>query len=736
MRKLSLSGAGVFALILTPHVALAQDPTGAGDAGEAVGEPAPDAGLGEIVVTAQKRAEDLQDVPIAITAISAEALDTFHVTNNAQLAALTPGLHFTQSTIAAQPWIRGIGNASGVPGNEPAVATYVDGVYRPSPVSAWFSYNGIENIQVLKGPQGTLFGRNATGGVVSITTKRPDFDPSAEVSIGYGNYDTLSGSVYVTGGITDNLAMDFSVFMSDQMNGFGRDVQRNTDVFENEMFSARTKWYLELGDSTSATFTADYDRTASDQSIALAIVPGTTSFSGFTHVGGFYDTNSVIEQYGVQKQGGVALTLEHDLDWGVLTSISSYRKLRSTGHQNADPVGYNFSIYIEAHQETITQEINLQSAPDSDLSWIVGLYYFDDKAGDLPTINFGTLFGNPTGGTLTFAEQQTRSYAAYGQTTIPLFNDVGHLTLGLRYTQDERSIDGYRQRSAGNFALEGVPVALVFNPAIPKSTDSGKLTYRVAYDHQITDDFLGYVSYSRGFKSGNYFVTAPTAAPTFPQTLDAFEVGFKSEWADNRLRINGAAFYYLFDDLQVKSIVNGVSLDANAAAAEYYGADLEIDALIAAGLQLKGSFSWVHAEYTEYPTAPLLIVLPNGDVRNNGFGDVSGNRVAYVDPLSASLALQYTTDTSIGEVNFGGNISYHDGYYGDVQNLSRQQSHTLVGASIGWTSTDDVWEIDVWGQNLLNEQYYIAFPVSNFVGQVYSPASPRTFGVTVSRHFR
>lgn len=736
MSERFMLSASICALSSIPYAALAQSAPATAVGGQAAQSADARTGLEEIIVTAQKRSENLQKVPIAVTSVSAETLQTFHVTNNAQLAALTPGLNFTQSTIAAQPWIRGIGNASGVPGNEPAVSTYVDGVYRPSPVSAWFSYNGIQNIQVLKGPQGTLFGRNATGGIVSITTKQPAFDPSLDVTAGYGNYDTLQGSVYATGGLTDNLAADVSVYLSDQQDGFGRDLQRNVDAFKSKSFSARSKLYFRIADNTSATLSVDYDHNRSDQGIALSVLPGTTSYSGFTHAGGYYDTNSVLDQSGVQKQGGVALNFRHEFGGATFTNISSFRKLHSVGLQNADPVGNNFGIYINARQKTFTQEANLQSPSGSALTWIAGVYYFHDEAGDVPTTNYGALLGSKTSGTLNFGTQTTDSYAAYGQTTIPLWNEAGHLTLGVRYTNDKRSIDGYRGPFVNStFVLSGPAQALAFNPAIPRSVSAGKVTYRVAYDHKLAENFLGYASVSRGFKSGNYVVNSPTAAPTRPQTLDAYEVGFKSEWADRRLRINGASFYYKFHDLQVKAVINGISTDANAASAEYYGADLDVDALVTNHLELKGSLSWVHATYLNYVNAPLLRVLPNGNVASAGFGNVSGKRVAFVDPFNASLSMQYHADTEVGRITLAANGSYQHGYYNDPQNLLKQEPHTLIGASVGWRSNDKSWEASVWGQNLLDKKYFIAASITNFVGQVYSPASPRTFGVTLSRHF-
>jgi iron complex outermembrane receptor protein len=306
MRYKYLLAASIYAFM--PAICAAQATPAASDQDKSMPAASDQGGLNDIVVTAQKRSESLQKVPISITALTAEKLSEAHITNNAQLAALTPGLFFSQSTIGAQPWLRGIGNSSGVPGNEPAVATYVDGVYRPSPVSAWFSYNGIERLEIEKGPQGTLFGRNAAGGVINIVTKDPGMTPELKLNAGYGNYDTFSGSFYGSTGIGDTLAADLSVSGSKQNEGFGKDLQTGADIFINNNLSARTKIVWRPTSKTRVVFTADYDYTRSEQGVVLMVLPGTTSNSGFTHVGGFYDVNSVVPQYGRQKQGGVALT--------------------------------------------------------------------------------------------------------------------------------------------------------------------------------------------------------------------------------------------------------------------------------------------------------------------------------------------------------------------------------------------------------------------------------------------
>ena len=244
--------------------ALAQ-PSAAPNPPAAPQNPDDSAQLGDITITAQRDSQPLQDVPIAVTAVTADNLVSRGMTDTRSIGMSVPNLSLSENGVSVTPFLRGVGSNQSNPNDEPSVATYVDGVYIPSPTGNIFSFNNIERIEVLKGPQGTLFGRNATGGVIQIITRDPQHDPSLEASIGYGTHDILEGSAYATTGLGSDAAIDLAVVYDNNFDGFGRDIVRNQDIFRREEFAARSKLLITPGPrrkSVSASITASSTRRA------------------------------------------------------------------------------------------------------------------------------------------------------------------------------------------------------------------------------------------------------------------------------------------------------------------------------------------------------------------------------------------------------------------------------------------------------------------------------------------
>ena len=256
-------------------------------------ETADDGTLREIVVTAQRRNENIQDVPISITAVSGEALRTSGVVSTQDISLITPGLQFQQAVGNSSPFIRGVGSQAVGPGNEASVATYIDGVYLASGAGGLFSLNGIERIEVLKGPQGTLFGRNATGGLVHIITRDPTFEPGFEGSVGYGNYDTFEARAYATAGLASNIAFNVAGFYRRQGDGFGRNLVTGRDVnrADREM-AARGKLLFRPSADTRIRLAADYNESRGTSLVSVRPFPGSVSIAGAIFQGRYWDIAS------------------------------------------------------------------------------------------------------------------------------------------------------------------------------------------------------------------------------------------------------------------------------------------------------------------------------------------------------------------------------------------------------------------------------------------------------------
>jgi iron complex outermembrane recepter protein len=674
--------------------------------------------LEEITVTAQRRAESAQSVPIAIEAVSGDKLEQMEITDTTQLSAFVPGLNISRANVGAVPFLRGIGNVSATPGNEAAVGTYIDEVYHPAAGGSNYAFNDIAQIEVLKGPQGTLFGRNAAGGVISVTTRDPTQTPEANVEVGYANYNTWSASMYGSTPVTDKLAADISLYGYDQGTPWGHNLFDGTEAYLNTDLAARSKWVYRPDDDTKVTFIANIEHVRNDTASAAALIPGFTSLGGYQHVGGFYDINSNFDPYGETDNYDFTLKAQHDFTWATVKSITAFLSSHWTGiiENDASPANIQ-EAQLNSQDKTTTQEFQIASPGSSKIVWIGGLYLFIDDSSEYPFRQYGTVAAKYPGDTLeTYTNQYTQSYAAYGQATTPLFRDDTHLTLGLRYTDDNRHFIGHQS------TIEGT----IFNPG-DQTESNGAVTYRFALDHQFTDSILGYVSYNRGFKSGNFNANSPTVAPTKPEFLNAYELGLKSDLLGERLRINASTYLYNFQDLQVQQQLITGTLQTNAAAAKYYGVDLDVTAVVTSAFSIQASMNAEDAYYVSFPDATFNYPAANGLGMVSHPADAEGYDIPYAERFSASLNAVYKFSTAWSAVLTG---AYHDGFHFDTQGLVAQPSYWIANGSVTWTAPSGNLRVKLWGDNLFKAEYFAQKQVSA-PGLTYSPAPPQTYGVKV-----
>lgn len=674
--------------------------------------------LQEVTVTAQRRAESQQSVPIAVEAMSGDQLDQMQITDTMQLSDFVPGLNMTRANVGAVPFLRGVGNISATPGNEAAVGTYIDEVYHPAAGGSNYAFNDVQQIEVLKGPQGTLFGRNAAGGVISVTTRDPSQIPEMNVEVGYANYDTWSSTLYASTPLTDKLAADISFYGYDQRTGWGRNVFDGTEAYLDTDVAARSKWVYHPDDITKVTFIANIEHVRNDTASASALLPGTISLGGYQHVGGFYTVDTNLDGFGETVNYDFTFKVQRDYDWGTLKSITAHLDSHWSGIVENDSSPANIQeAQLNSLDKTTTQEFQIASPMSSKIVWIGGVYIFIDDAAEWPFRQFGTVAqALPDDQLLTYTNQYTDSYAAYGQTTIPVLSDDTHVTLGVRYTDDLRHFVGHQTPVVGS----------AFNFGDQHETN-GAVTDRLALDHQFTNAVMGYISYNRGFKSGNFNLNSPTVPPTKPEFLNAYELGLKSDLLHERLRINAAAYLYNFQDLQVQQQLLTGTLQTNAAAAKYYGLDLDMTAILSSALSLQASANVENAYYTSFPDATFNFPAPNGLGFVQHPENAAGYAIPYAERYSANVSAIYRLSKNWSAVV---SAAYHDGFYFDVQDLTRQPEYWVGDASLTWTANSGNLRVRLWGDNVLGAEYYAQEQVSP-VGETYSPAPPRTFGVKV-----
>jgi len=506
-------------------------------------------GLEEIVVTAQRRTEKLQDVPISVSALTATTLANAGVGTTEALLQVVPSLNVTRTASGSVPFIRGVGTQDTTIGNESGVATYVDGVYYMAQTGTIFSFNNVERVEVLKGPQGTLFGRNATGGLINVITRDPSATESIEGRVGYGNYKTLQGSLYATGG-GDTLAADIAAYHVKQDEGFGRNLVSGDDINLRDETSVRSKVLWRPADSAKLTASADWSQIKTDFGLNRNAYPGAT-LAGGVKLGNTspYDSPSNFRSYVPDYyHWGASLRFEQELDWAQLTITSAYRDFKFTWNYDQDATPARLADIIVNNKNTSLQnEVLLVGSVDR-LDWTAGLFALNatSKLDPLSVRSIG-----PSSNFDLYSKQKLDSYAAFTQGTYAL-TDTTKVTAGVRYTQDERDLTGRNIAGPGNAAGAGAVLRVNANNAT-----FSKVTWRASLDHKFTDDVLGYVSYSRGFKSGLFNQSSQAGDPIRPETIDAVEVGSKSEMLNGTLRLNAAAFYYEVKDLQVSRSVQG-----------------------------------------------------------------------------------------------------------------------------------------------------------------------------------
>lgn len=670
--------------------------------------------LDQITVTAQRRNQSLQSVPIAVSAFTGETLRNVGLTDVSSLEAVVPGLSLSRGSSIVSPYIRGVGTNYVGLNVEPSVATYVDGIYVANGV-AGYPFNNIERVEVLKGPQGTLFGRNATGGIIQIVTRDPTHEPEADFSVGYGNYHTTTSSAYAAGGLTQNLAADIAIYQKDQGKGFGRDLNTWEETGKRREFSARSKFLYTPGEDTEVRFAAGFSHSDGTPEIQK-VAPGATGPNGATFPGRGRSEVSPIG-YLEDSTWTASMRVDHNLSFASLATISAYSESERNMLIDSDSVVEHIVLSdTTGKMDNFSQEVQLLSHDGSALDWVLGAYFLDatyrydplqvlgSSIGELPFLNI-------------FGTQNTRSYSIYGQGTYEVSPRL-NATAGLRYTWEEQDIVS-RQASSS------------FTQEFPKRSSSvEEPTWRLALDYQLTEDAMGYVSYNRGMKSGGYNIVSPGRPGFAPEILDAYEVGLKSTLFDNLLQLNLAAFYYDYKDMQVNIVEASVINIVNAAGARIRGADLDFRLAFSADFTLSGGIGYTDGEYTNYDDAAVYGPDPGPVI----IIDAAGNSLPFAPKLTGNLMANYRIPSSIGDFVLNGSIVYNDGYYTEPSNRVTFPSYTLVNGTLAWNSPEERYAIEIWAKNL-TDKYYPTMIVSSALGDKMVDAAPRTFGVTFRARF-
>ncbi len=734
------------------------------------------AGIEEIIVTAERREANLQDVALSVTSFSATDLENYQVESLGDLQSLVPNLslHVGDANNAVV-YIRGVGQIDSVAFFEPGVGIYLDDVYLGRAQGAFLDVLDVERIEVLRGPQGSLYGRNTVGGAVKYVSALPSDDLTAKLSATVGDYSQLDYRATLSGPIVaDKLSGRLTAAYLSR-DGYSNNAFDGKDDGDRKTTFVRGVLNLQASDNVSLQLTADYTDSDPDRSrtpakvtpIDVLVVDPYTfglSVSSFAANTDPFSVNADFNTIEQTKTKGVDFKLDWDVsDTLSFKSITSYRELEYGTEIDLDGTPINaFGIFYFSDQDQTTQEFQL-TYQDDRLSVVGGLYYFNEEG----TTFDGGVFSNfliALSGDSTFS---TDSYATFGQLDYD-FNEKLTGIFGVRYTDEKKSYS----RRAEDFDLTSL-AGIMFDPVtfavsyanpellVPGSADLAldggigvprpgaspapanfdNVSLKGGLKYQLSDDAQIFGTISEGFKSGGFNgrVADGQLDPYAEETLLSYEIGTKTEWLENRLRVNGAAFYTSYDNMQVSSFeasadgLTFIPVFTNAGAATIKGAELEMTALLTDRLTLVGNVGYLDGAYDEFFAQP--------DPVTGAVIDVSDQRKIVNSPeWDTFLGLSYSLPVgSAGELIFAGNWSHRSKTYLEInssENLA-QGAYSLYDASVTFNSSDEHWRVILGGKNLTDEQYRThAFDLSAFPGVelgYYNP--PRTYRLFVSYQF-
>ena len=684
---------------------------------------------GDIIVTATKRSENLQDIPVAITAVSGESLASRGIANLQGIVQSIPsvswGEHFGTTLIS----IRGIGSIvdSGV--TEPTVALYVDGVFLPRATMATLRAVDLDRVEILRGPQGTLYGRNATGGAVNFVSKGPSKEFEAGINIGTGSRNQFAASGFVSGPLGEKVSVRLSGGHEEQ-DGFVR-VNGKRTLGGSDVDYVRGALRFEPSSDLSIELTARYERNdapnAYQQYLSQPVFPAAVLSLKPYHILADRPYAQKVETF------VAAATLSWDVSDAVsLKSITSYVDHKSNATVDADGSLIDFfdAPDFARPSESFGQEINL-SGESGGLKWILGAYYFHEKWGNSLPVNVGTT-GGPANGlpANTLLEQavngKTKAWALFADATYALSEQV-RLNVGLRYN-DERKDD------TQFFAIRDIGVGPII---IPLKSKSSKLLPKVGLQFDMNQDINAYVQWSRGFKSGGVNLPGgggenlgPVNGFFKPEQLDAYEIGLKTELADRRVTWNTAAFYYDYKDLQVtRNVPPAVTLVDNADA-KVYGLETELTWRVSPAFRLNAAATLLHARFKQYSTLDSATGL---------IADISGTPLPHAPDWTLNVGADYRIDlggTLLNSLTLTGNVQYTDDVvlrqYRPSDNI--QKGYAIANISATLADQDNRTRLTFFVNNV-GDKVYRQHVINFGLGYMGNYGPPLTWGVRLSRDF-
>jgi iron complex outermembrane receptor protein len=687
----------------------------------------------DIIVTAQKREQSTQDVPIAINVLSGDALNDLGVKRTEDLARYVPNLSIRKTKGENYPTvtIRGVGLATGdvnYATSTSSTALHVDEVYFGSPTMMGFQIFDIQRVEVLKGPQGTLYGRNSTAGSINYVTQRPSHEPEGRVGFEWSDQNVFSSEGFVTGGLTDSVAARFAYTM-ERGDSYQKDLNGRHWPGPRR-FATRTSLLMEPSDSLDILLTAS---TGQDN-----------SGIGRTHLRGISDDvwvadGNVFGRYNIDFYGATA-KIDWDLSGGLsLASVTSYNhvKARLPDEFDGEAIELQDSLYLDKVGQ-FSQELRLSGTGDR-LNWVAGGYFFSERIKSQQFIDYFVDFynpGDPRPGVKYNGAQGTDAYAAFGQVEYE-FIDRLTLTLGLRYSHEKKK---FRVSNYFNSFVAGALDVTDFDPASGyfyrnlnerDRRSWSDLSGKIGLNYKVDDDVMVYASVSNGFKSGGYLgsVTITRDAvhsPGAPEDLTSYEAGIKAMLLDRKLRLNAAAFYYDYKNMQAESIVfEGIvpfQALVNVQKVRVQGIDMDLAIYPTKGVELTFGLGYIDGVHKTFVTDTA---------------DYSGSRILNAPKWSVTSGVRWEVGRLLsGDFVLSANHSYNSAIDFNFTDRSLGSAgYHMFDARFAYTHEATGIEVALWGKNLTNRKVRVhaADRGDGGISELYLPG--RRLGISANIPF-
>ena len=746
-----------------------------------------------VIVTARRRAEDAQAVPGSLSVVGGDLLDQSYTVNTAGLTTLIPSLNYSSANPRNTAFtIRGLGSSvvavsQSNDGLEPGVGFYVDQVYHARPATAAFDFADIEQVEELRGPQGTLFGKNTTAGAITIATRAPTFEQEGFSELSYGGNNFLQAKGWSSGPITDTVAYRISG-VSTRRDGVLENVRTGRDANTLGTQAVRGQLLFRPDDRLSTRLIADF---TSFQAYCCTQVPlrvgrslraANRQFAGPAGLAaqfGYalpstdpYDRKVDIDgPLGVDtNEGGVSAISDLDLGWGTVTSVTAWRFWNWDAENDRDYTGLpiQLSQHIPSRQDQYSQELRLASNGDHPLTYVVGLYGFRQKITGRPISIYGPaaaryLIGTVTGTTAVPAnlldgygqdghtDFRTRSTAAFGELNYRLLPRLT-LTAGLRYTHEDKDGTYAITVSGGppttSPALTAARLNVLRPQAYAASDKDGSLSGRGNVAWQVTDEILGYASYARGFKSGGINMSGlpldnanrPVLATAVvrPERNRTYEAGLKTRLFDRRLVLNVDGYYTKVRNFQATVVENSTTQTvqlrgylSNVPEVTVKGFEADATAVLLPGISARAGVAYADGRYSDYPAGPCPLEVQTAATLAC---DLTGRKLASLLPWAITAGIDAVRPVGDGSVFLHVDTASRHGYNGDpsLSRFTRIGAYNLTNASIGYRFASGL-EVAVFARNLFDTDYIqnLTIQAGNSGLILGTPSDPRVIGGTL-----